>query len=576
MAQITELITKFSFEGSITPLQDFNNDLGKSIGITAAFVAGTLAAATAIGKFALDTFEALDPLVQLQRTTDVSIERMQELGFIASVSGSSLTAVTNTIEGLSRKIGEASIRGSEDFARLGINIRNASGEVKTADQVLDEVGQRFRTLNLSLAQQRSFSEALGIDPSLIQLLNRTGDEMNSLAGQARQLGVVTREQGDLLADVNDAFTIAGFAVDGIERRIALGLGPELKDLADGFTELLVENADWIEEGARAAIEIIGALIDSFQRLAPVFGVIVAGFAASRLAAFGFGNALKAAFSPVVLITAGITAALLVIDDLIVGLEGGQSVVADFFQEFFGIDILPTVRGIFNSISTLIDGIKALFTGDLQGALDLFTVGFMRIFDITQGLFEGFKSIVSNGLSEALGVDITPLIDAMFAPFELSITFIKAVLRDGIIGALESTFQSARDLVFNFVEFLKSSISNAASAAIDSVSDFFSFGDDDGEPQLTPQTPAQIELPQMPALPPMQEPEAIAPMMQQGALFGGRESMTQQVSNNQSINQQNTFNINGGNPMETSEAIENSLQRQLSNADEQFQQRINGV
>ena len=239
MAVVNELVTRFDFEGNLSPLAEFNSMLGSGIKIGAAFVGSVTAITGAIFAFSKAAFDAIDPTIQLSRTTGVAVEAIQELGFVASVSGSNLEAVQTSMQGLSEKIGEAAVRGNEDFQRLGINVRDAAGNVKGADRVLEELRGKFR--GLSQAEQIGFAQRLGIDRSLIQLLNRTGSEMDSLRARARALGVVTKEQGDLIADVNDSYTILGFAFDGLKRDIALGIAPEMKDFATVITDLIADN-----------------------------------------------------------------------------------------------------------------------------------------------------------------------------------------------------------------------------------------------------------------------------------------------------------------------------------------------
>lgn len=363
---VTELVTKFGFEGSAAPLENFNESLNSSIKFIAGTVAAVAGLSAAFVKLSLDTYQAVDPLVQLQRETGVSIEAMQELGYIASVSGSNLGAVTTTIEGLSQKIGEASLKGSEDFARLGISVRDANGNIKDADQVLMEVGNRFKTLGLSLEQQRSIASSLGIDTSLLQMLNRSGAEMDSLAAKARAFGIVTKEQGDQLADVNDAFTTSKFAMQSLTQQITLGIAPELKNMADSFSELLLENGAWIKEAAQKTIDVVISMMDAFKRLAPVLGVITIGIIAAKIATIDWAAAMTVALSPAYLIAAAVAAALIIIDDLIVAFHGGKSVIADFFQEFLGVDIRPILQDIVAGVEVYIGIVKAFW----QGVYDL--------------------------------------------------------------------------------------------------------------------------------------------------------------------------------------------------------------
>lgn len=343
MAQVTELVTKFGFEGDISPLYDFNTELASSITVISGAVAAIAGLTAAFTALAISEIKALDPLVQLSRETGIAASRLQELGFIASVSGSSFDAMTASLIGLEQKIGEASIRGSEDFARLGISVRDANGNIKSADQVLEEVGRRFRSLGLSMAQQRTFAQTLGIDASLIQLLSGATGQLSELQEQVKDFGNISKEQADQIVATNDAITTTTRAFDGLRQQIVLGIGPDLEELTNGFTELILENADWVKAVAEDTIAVTKALIDSLERLTPVLGVIAAGFAAAKVAGMGFAGVMGIIASPIVLWTTAIVAGLAVLDDLIVAFNGGKSVIADFFQEFLGVDIVNVMR-----------------------------------------------------------------------------------------------------------------------------------------------------------------------------------------------------------------------------------------
>ena len=372
MAEVTELVTKFSFEGDLAPLDDYNSGLTDSISLMAGTVAGIAALSGAFSALALSIFETIDPLVQLQRETNVSVERLQTLGFVASVSGSSLDAVTSSIRGLEQTIGEAATKGSEDFARLGISVRDFNGEIKTADAVLEEVGRRFRSLNLSLSQQRAFAQSLGIDASLLQLLNRTAEEMSELEQRARDFGIVTKEQGDIIVDTNDAITTSKFAFQALQQQIVLGIGPDIKALADFFTELIVENGEFVKAIAEKTITVLSALTDSLERLAPALGFLASAFVAAKVAGVGFAGIIAIITSPIIIWTVAITGALLILDDLIVAFRGGQSVIADFFQTFLGIDIAPILHGMVDGVRLLIDALVESF--------DWWVSLFTRIYD----------------------------------------------------------------------------------------------------------------------------------------------------------------------------------------------------
>lgn len=501
MAIVNEVITQFSFEGSTQPLVNYNSSLGKSIGLLASMSAAIVGAAGAMAAFVTSTTQSIDPMIQLSRSTGVAIGAIQELGFAASVTGSDAQTLQGSIVGLSEKIGEAAQKGSEEFARLGISVRNLSGEVKTADQVLLEIGKRFNDLDLSLPERRSFAQSLGIDPSLVQLLSLTGSEIDKTRAKARELGIVTKEQADAAASLNDSMTTLKFGLDGVRNSVAVGLAPQIEDITAGFIDFLAANREVITNGISKVIEFTTALAKAVTRLMPVITGVIGIFGAWKIASIGLGAVLATVFSPVTIITAAIVGLALVVDDLIVAFNGGKSVIADFFQEFLGVDIVPILR-------SAVDVVTALFSHLSNSVGETFSaIG--GIIETFSSLFKGEFSSVGDFVS-AIVPDIEKLFDNLFggllkAVKEFGLDFAKSFI--GLVSDLANTWsdfnkqlvtsilqsdfaqvgiklakdltQPFRDAFNGLMDWLKTRFDKITSVA-SGVADFFGFGENEPE------------------------------------------------------------------------------------------------
>jgi len=376
MAQVTELITKFSFEGSTSPLKDYNSSLGKSVKLLGAMGAALGMAAFAVAKWASGVSQSLQPLFDLSEQTGVAVASIQELSFVAEQSGSSAQALESSLSGLGAKIGEAAQKGSEDFSRLGISVRDANGHVKSTDTILDEVGNSFKRLGLSMAEQQGFAEALGIDSSLISMLRQTSAETEKLKQRARDLGItLSPEDIKGLKEYNESIAEMDAAMSGLKNKIAVAIVPELEDLAESFSDLLAENQEWIVEGVEATVELVVDLVDALKRLAPFILATGAAFAVATIGTAGFATALGLVFSP----AAGILAALLILDDLIVAFQGGNSVIANLFQELLGFDIQPVLKTIVSGFKEAFKVVTELVTGLFDGIVKIFSgIGDIRV------------------------------------------------------------------------------------------------------------------------------------------------------------------------------------------------------
>lgn len=383
MAVVTELISQFSFKGDLKPQENFNANLKMSVALLSAVAVGIYGATGVLFAFVADATSAADALLDMNAETGIAVESIQELGFAAAMSGSSTEAMTASLAGLAKVSGDAARglgKGKKAFEELGISVKDASGNVKTADILFNELRDSFARLGTDQATQKSIIAALGLDPSTLQLLNATSEEVAVLVEKSRALGIVTTEQAQAAAEFQDSLDTAKFAVSAISQQIAIGLAPTMQKITDNFVEFLIANKDLIQDGLKYLGETLVAVSGFMSRMAPILGVLAVAFGIAQLAAGGFAKIMAIIMSPVVLITVAIVAFLLIVDDLITALNGGQSVIADFFMEFFGWDIVPVLQGV-------VDAFKAMFAQLLTLAQPFFDA-FGHLFDAVIELFKG--------------------------------------------------------------------------------------------------------------------------------------------------------------------------------------------
>ncbi|QMP81680.1 hypothetical protein [Vibrio phage XM1] len=367
MSIVNEMITKFSFVGSLKPQESFNANLKSSIKLLGGFALGVKGVVGLMHAWTLSVTEAIDPMVQLSRETDVAVGWMQEMGYAASQNGSGLDQVMSSTRELNKRLGEFVRTGggpaSETLLQLGINARDSNGHVKNAGQVIDELGGRLQ--RFSRGEQADILDKLGIDPSLIQLLNQSGDAIDSLREKARALGTITKEQADAAASLNDSNTTLRFGFTALQNQIAVGLAPVIQQATEGFIEFLMAHKDLIRDGIKALSESIIALGGFIDRMTPIVLTAAAAFGIWKVASVGLGTVLGAIFSPVYLITGAIVGVALAVDDLVVAFRGGNSVIREFILDWTGFDITPalqkSVAAVKEFISSAIERFKMLFS-----------------------------------------------------------------------------------------------------------------------------------------------------------------------------------------------------------------------
>ena len=558
MAVVNEVVTRFSFQGDLRPQREFNTGLDSSIKLLAGVAAGITAASGAMFAWANSIFNTIDPMVQLSRETGVALESIQELGYAASVNGSSLDAVSASVREMTKRIGEFEQLGTgpakEVVENLGISFRDANGEIKAADQVMLELTDTMA--GMSESERMNVLDKLGIDPSMIQLLSLTSEEVEGLRARAQRLGVVTQEQGEAVASYNDSLTTLRFGMLGIQNMVAVGFAPMMEDLVDRFVNLLEANQDLIMNGLNWLGEVVASTMGMLERMWPVLAAVAAGFAIAKVAAIGFGGVMSIILSPFVLWTAAILGAILIIDDLIVAFQGGKSVIADFFESFFGIDIRPALQAIVavveetvalmievfspavDAIGSIFKAVVAIIQGDFGAAWEHIGDAMASMVEYALGLFttlaEGAGAIMK-ALAGLIVEGFMIAFDKLAGAFQAWVDWVRGMFQDMLDGIM-----GMWDTVTNYIKGLMMNI--LPDWAINLISD-----DDEGSDDQEARQTAMAD-----------EQAVNLPFDRDTAV----DRSTTQQSWNSNIDQNVEVNISTNDPERAGATVQDALQRQM--------------
>ncbi|GAB0940280.1 hypothetical protein MZ16F91_07510 [Escherichia coli] len=589
MAIVNELITKFGFIGNLAPQETFNANLKASIGLLAGMGAAIQGSAGAMAAWFTSIIDGLDPLVQFHRETGLSVEGLQELGRVAELNGSSMEAVTSSIGEMTMRIGEFISTGEGEMAdigkRLGLQFKDASGNVKDATQTFIELSDKMRSM--SQAEKFSVLDKMGIDRSMVQMLSLSREELDKSLKQARDWGVVTTEQADAAAEFNNSLKDLRMGYSSVSTQVALGFLPILKEVIDGMREWLHTNSDLIKNGLHHLGEIIFSVAGMIRRLLPLIGLATAGFVIWKIAAIGLRTVLSTIFSPVLLITAAIVGILLVIDDLVVAMQGGQSVIADFFKDNWGIDIVPALKEAKASLMAFInyaisvfkplaDAIASMFrmvwhlitgafTGDFQDAMK----DAQNVFDSLIAFITGAFGVVGDAIKYVFGDAGSFVVDVFTTAIENTKLMFSALWKlvtgdfEGAWGDVVKIFDNgvelmkkpftafidwAKNIFAGLGEYISNIISNAASNAWNATKSFFGVGEDEQQQGVTGGGNGGMS------------PGGIPYGMNAAVGLGGGG-----VTSNSSVSQQNTIHINTSDPVVAGNTAADSLQQNMKDA-----------
>lgn len=397
-----ELVTNFAFTGNISKLTQYNSSFQDALGLMTKGIGVVTALQSALTGFATAQLQSIDAMGQLSKETATSVEFLQEMGYVASVNGGSVEALQDSVRGLSERIGEyASMDSGEGkaiFEKLGIAVKNANGEVKNAETIMEELRGKFK--NISKVEQVSIAQKLGINKGMLQTLNLTNDEIDTLKKRVRSIGVVTTEQAQSVMAFNDAITTSNMALGGISRQIALGMLPNMMNMVSSFNDFLFANSDLITNGLSKTIYWLQGVIDAVTNTGKAIISGVDYFIGLENAAYLLGTAIlyvnrAMLLNPIGLFVALIAGLIIVVDDLYVAFNGGKSVIKDFFASF-DIDIVNTLRTAFDGLKITFNAVLILMLRISEAFTSLTTVaakaGNFLGMDIDTKALEDFKKM----------------------------------------------------------------------------------------------------------------------------------------------------------------------------------------
>ncbi|WP_423201947.1 transglycosylase SLT domain-containing protein [Enterobacter chengduensis] len=324
--------------------------------------------ALAVVGFTTSIANGLDKLYWASQRTGATVNGIKALGYAASQTGSSAEAAQNSLESLARFL--RSNPGAEGFLnRLGVQTRDASGQMRDMSAIFTGVGQRLSSMPYYRANQ--YAQMLGIDENTLMAMRRglsgfsteyqsmmqkTGFNADKAAIQSNKfmtsmrsfvslLGILRDKVGSNLAD-----GLSG-TLDNLSKRM-LENWPKIEEVVTKVVKGVLWAADAIGRVAWRITQAVDSLIVWFKKLSPavqeligLFAVLISGW---RLLNTEF---LK---SPIGIVLALGAAIFALIEDYQTWKEGGKSLIAWDKWE-------PEINSAIKSLGKLRDSVAAIGT-----------------------------------------------------------------------------------------------------------------------------------------------------------------------------------------------------------------------
>lgn len=326
-------------------------------------------------QFTKATLEQVDALGKMSLAIGVNTDDLQVLGQFAVEAGTDLNAVQATIKTLARASSEASdgvAEYADTFKALGIEVDDAAtGKLKPAIDLFFEVGGALGDMDNATKRLALSQEVFG--KGAIKLLPGFKDGSKAAREQFKALQKIAVVYDKDLIDSTQAFNDRLSRSALVFKRFAAGALKFLLPVFDG----LLDATDAVDKGLSSLSTSLGRV--PFKRLAtaaalvatkliPIRAIFTAiiSRAAAMVGSFGGLTGILARLGRVLLVASRFILRFLlpflIIDDIIVLFQKGDSAIGRFIDSMFG---LGTANAVIDSIRTGFNLVKDAIFGTAQ-------------------------------------------------------------------------------------------------------------------------------------------------------------------------------------------------------------------
>jgi len=237
------LITKLGFQTDTSGLEKAESGL-KDLKSKAIAIAGTIGTVLGGGFLLNRIADAADETLKFADSIEVAVEEVSALDFAVQRQGGTIEGLRSSLVNMTAKLGEAARGTGEAKTAMevyGLTLEKKDGTIKTTTDVLLDLNTAF--IDLSRAEQLDLANKFGLDQGTIRLLQTAPDEVHRLLVEAKDLGVLTRQEAQRAAEFNDGLVNMSQALNklGMEAGTAL-----FKPLTDLFN-LIAQGTQYIRE-----------------------------------------------------------------------------------------------------------------------------------------------------------------------------------------------------------------------------------------------------------------------------------------------------------------------------------------
>jgi len=327
------------------------------VGTGVASVAGAVAAlglaGVGIAAFAANSASEFH---EMSQKTGVSVEALSSLSYAGKQTGVAMESLSGGLEKMSKSALAAAVapEGAKNgYTRLGIAVKDASGQLKPTTELLDELADKFEKMPDGPAKTALAMQIFGrAGAEMIPLLNEGSEGIKKFTTEANLFGVTISGQTATQAhQFEQGLNKVEAALQGAANAVLKNMLPSMMAFVNFITEDLKDPSGIFQSMGRVILDVV----------VPSFKILVDGIASAVTAGEYFVSFMSNGFDFVTKLVYGLSAAL---SDL---KSGGFKAAGNELKASFSEGLKDFEKGIISDTQKADDRLTKFFATTVHGA-----------------------------------------------------------------------------------------------------------------------------------------------------------------------------------------------------------------
>lgn len=263
-----------------------------------------VAAATGLAVMAKRAIDVADDMSKAAQKIGVTTESLSQLRFAADLAGVSSGALDKSLQKLNRSMSEAAVnttsKAAMAFKALGVEVENADGSLRSSDDVLSDLSDRFAGMRDGATKTALAMDVFGKSGAdLIPLLNGGAKAIAEARAEADALGqTIDGKAAKAAEQFNDNLSRLSKVMSGAVSQATQALIPLMANMSDEIVKA-AKDADVMRGASETLVTGFRLLISAAILVKGTFqtvGVAIAGLAAA-INEIDFGRVALKAMGP---------------------------------------------------------------------------------------------------------------------------------------------------------------------------------------------------------------------------------------------------------------------------------------